>query len=255
MRTRHLFFVLAILCLSCGSNCQSRKSAITVSAAVSLKDAFTEIGVLYKERSGRDVTFNFGSSGALQKQIETGAPVDVYASAGKAQMDALADKVLIDPATRNDFAHNRLVVIVPADAQIKIESLNDLSGSEVRRIAAGNFNTVPAGQYFEEALRKANTLELLRSKLVFGEDVRQVLDYVARGEVDAGLVYETDAKIAGGKVRIGFHVPEDLHDPIVYPIAKVKESKQPDAAREFIDLVRSSDGKAILSKFGFLTSG
>lgn len=254
MWLRFLFFALALLVLSCGSGGtdSAERDPLTVSAAVSLKDAFEEIAVLYKGRTGRDVTFNFGSSGALQKQIETGAPVDVFASAGVAQMDALTKLDLVDSATLGDFARNQLVLIVPADGR-NLASLEELTGSEIKKIAAGNPKTVPAGQYTEQALQKANIADTLRSRMVFGEDVRQVLDYVVRGEVDAGFVYATDAKIAGEKVRLAFTIPEDFHSPIVYPIALVKESKRRDAARQFIELVRGAEGREILKKHGFVT--
>jgi len=254
MWLRFLYFALALLVLSCGSDGvdSAERDPLTVSAAVSLKDAFGEIAVLYKGRTGRDVTFNFGSSGALQKQIETGAPVDVFASAGVPQMDALAKLDLVHPATRGDLARNRLVVIVPADGRA-LESLEELTGAEIKRIAAGNPKTVPAGQYTEQALQKAELADKVRSRMVLGEDVRQVLDYVVRGEVDAGFVYATDAKIAGDRVRVAFTVPEWLHAPIVYPIALVKDSKRPDAARQFIELVRGAEGREILKKHGFVT--
>ena len=223
-----------------------------VSAAISLKDAFNEIGELYEQRTGGKVTFNFGSSGTLQKQIETGAPTDVFASAGDAQMDALEKLGLIDTATRSEIVRNRLVVIVPAGSQ-ELASLSDLTRDGVKRISAGNPKTVPAGQYTEQTLQKANILDILRPRLVFGEDVRQVLDYVARGEADAGFVYSTDAKIAGDKVRVALTVAEELHDPIIYPMAVIKDTKQPEAARRFAEFARSAEAREILQKYGFVT--
>jgi molybdate transport system substrate-binding protein len=225
--------------------------SITVSAAVSLKDALNEIGALYKTKTGRIVNFNFGASGALQKQIETGAPADVFVSAGEQQMNELANKNLIDAATRKDFVLNSLVMIVPAAAKIQISSFSDLTKTEVQKIAVGNPKTVPAGQYTGQILEKLNLKNDLQTKLILAEDVRQVLDYVVRGEVDAGIVYATDARIAGEKVRLAATADSDLHSPILYPIAVIKDSQQKPAAQEFVDLVLSAEGQNILQKYGF----
>ena len=224
---------------------------IVVSAAVSLKDAFEEIGKAFTAKTGTAVTFNFGASGALQRQIEGGAPVDVFASAGEPQMDALASAKAIAEATRRDFARNSLVLIVPAESTLDISRLDDLAAPGIKRIAAGNPKTVPAGQYADEAITASGVGETLRPKLILGEDVRQVLEYVARGEADAGLVYATDAKIAGGKVRVAATVPASSHRPILYPIAVIKDSKNSDAARGFVEFVLSGDGWDILAKYGF----
>lgn len=224
---------------------------MTVSAAVSLKDAFTEIGELYKKKTGKTVNFNFGASGALQKQIETGAPVDVFASAGEKQMDELAAKKLIDADSRKDFARNKLVLIVPQNSVLNLETFDGLSDLRVQKIAVGNPKTVPAGQYTEQFFEKNNLKNALQSKLIFAEDVRQVLDYVVRGETDAGIVYATDAKSADGKIKIVATASETDHDPILYPLALIKDGKQKQNAKEFSDLVLSAEGQAILQKYGF----
>jgi len=239
------------------SGCNSKNSNspknenLTVSAAVSLKDAFTEIGVLYKTKTGKTVNFNFGSSGALQKQIETGAPVDVFASAGEKQMDELAAKNLIEADSRKDFARNKLVLIAPQNSNLNLENFDGLSDLKVQKIAVGNPKTVPAGQYAEQFFEKNNLKNVLQSKLIFAEDVRQVLDYVVRGETDAGIVYATDAKSAEGKIKIVATAPETDHDPILYPVALIKDGKQKQSASEFLDLVLSAEGQAILQKYGF----
>lgn len=235
--------------------CREDKSAneIIVSAAVSLKDAFNEIAQLNEQRNNVKVHFNFGASGALQKQIESGAPVDVFASAGAQQMDQLAAKDLIVTSSRTDFARNVLVLIEPANSSA-IASFADLSKPEVKKIAAGNPKTVPAGQYTEQTLNKLQLLPGIQSKLIYAEDVRQVLDYVVRGEVDAGIVYSSDVLSAGAKVKEVVRAPDDAHDPILYPIAIVKDSKRQDAAQKFIELVLSADGQKILAKYGFLST-
>jgi molybdate transport system substrate-binding protein len=237
---------------SSGSNSDSRTGReITVSSAVSLKDAFREIGRQYEERTGVKVNFNFGASGALQRQIESGAPADVFASAGIPQMDALAKQELIAPETRRDFARNTLVLIVPADSASGIASLADLSGTKVTRLAIGNPKTVPVGRYAEQTLTRLGLWEPLGTRLILAEDVRQALDYVARGEVDAGVVYASDVRATGNRVRIVATAPADSHDPILYPIAVVKASSRQEAARGFIDAVMSDDGRRVLEQHGF----
>jgi len=228
---------------------------ITVSAGASLRDAFQEIGRLYEARTGRHVSFNFGASGALQKQIEAAAPVDVFASAGAQQMDALADKNLIDRDTRRDFARNELVVVTPQTGAPQINSFPDLEAEAVRRVAVGNPRTVPAGQYAEQVFNNLGLAAKLQPKLILAEDVRQVLDYVARGEVDAGVVYRTDAQVAGSSVRIAAVAPESSHEPILYPIAVVRESRNGEAARSFVELVAGAEGQGVLRRYGFRETG
>lgn len=224
---------------------------ITVSAAASLRDAFQEIGRVYEARTGKRISFNFGASGALQKQIEAAAPVDVFASAGAQQMNALADKSLIDRDTRRDFARNELVIVTPQTSAPQINSFPDLDLAAVRRIAVGNPRTVPAGQYAEQVFDRLGLAAKLQPKLILAEDVRQVLDYVARGEVDAGVVYRTDAQVAGSSVRVAAVAPKNSHEPILYPIAVVRESRNREAARAFVELVVGAEGQGILRRYGF----
>ena len=243
--------VLLLSILSCRANGPSSSNELTVSAAVSLKDAFNEIAELSEKRNGTKIRFNYGASGALQKQIESGAPADVFASAGAKQMDDLAAKGFIAPDTRKDFARNSLVLIVPAKSA-GVSSFSDLANPGVKKVAVGNPKTVPAGQYTEQTFNQLELLPQIQTKLIFAEDVRQVLDYVVRDEVEAGVVYSSDALSAGAKVKVVARAPDDSHDPILYPMAIVKDSKQPAAAQQFIDLVLSSAGQAILLKHGFL---
>jgi molybdate transport system substrate-binding protein len=245
-------------CLACrraepsGANRDAQSAReITVSTAVSLKDAFREISKQYEGRVGAKVNFNFGASGALQKQIESGAPVDVFASAGIPQMDALATQGLIAPETRRDFARNTLVLVVPADSTLGITAFADLGGEKVKKLAVGNPKTVPVGQYAEQALTRLGLWRQIEPRLILAEDVRQALDYVARGEVDAGIVYASDVRAAGGRVRTVATAPADSHDPILYPIAVVRASASQEAAKAFIDAVMGDDGQRILEKYGF----
>ena len=224
---------------------------IIVSAAASLKNAFEELAPIYEKQTGVKPAFNFAASGVLQQQIETGAPVDVFASAAQKQMDDLQKKGLIDEATRKDFTGNSLVLIIPSDSKLKIGAFEDLAKPEFARIAIGNPKTVPAGQYAEESLTNLKLWDKLQPRFIMAENVRQVLDYVSRGEVDAGLVYSSDAAIAGDKIRIVTQAPSGTHQEIIYPVAVIKDSKNSDASRKFIDLLLSDTGKRIMAKYGF----
>lgn len=230
---------------------QQAARAITISAAASLQDAFREIGQQYEARTGTRINFNFGASGALQKQIEAGAPVDVFASAGRQQMEALTAQELIAPESRRDFARNTLILIVPANQAPGLKDFADLAGATVKRLAVGNPKTVPAGQYAEQALTRLGLWQRLQPRLVLAEDVRQVLDYVARGEVEAGLVYASDVRADDNRVRVVGGAPAEAHDPILYPIAVVRASKQHQVAQAFIDAVVSDEGQRSLEKRGF----
>ncbi len=227
------------------------QEGITVSAAASLQSAFRDIGKLYESRTSARVNFNFGASGALQKQIESGAPVDIFASAGRPQMDALATQGLILPETRRDFARNTLVLVVPADRAPGITSFPDLVSAKVTRLAVGNPKTVPAGQYAQQSLIRLSLWQQLQPRLILAEDVRQVLDYVARGEVDAGIFYSSDVRTDENRVRFVASAPVDSHDPILYPLAVVRASSRLDAARAFAETVMSEKGQGILEKHGF----
>jgi molybdate transport system substrate-binding protein len=225
---------------------------IVVAAAISLSEAFNEIGRLYHDRTGDTVTFSFASSGELEKQIEAGAPVDAFASAGEKEMDQLQAKQLIDQSTRANFARNSLVLVVPAGSKVALHSFTELQGSSVQRIAIGDPKTVPAGQYAEQLLRNMQLWSKVQSRLVLAENVRQVLDYVVREEVEAGIVYATDVNIAKGKAAVVASAPDQDYGPVLYPIAVVKESSGGQAAKGFVNLVRSPDGVRILAKYGFL---
>jgi molybdate transport system substrate-binding protein len=250
--SRFLLVLLAFALLA--GACQRHPSnELIVSAAVSLKDAFNEIGALYTKRTGRTVRFNFGASGALQKQIESGAPVDVFASAGVKEMDELFEKSLIAGNSRKNFASNRLALIEPPEAP-PLGSFTDLTKPEIKKIAVGNPKTVPAGQYTQQALEHLHLLPSIQPKLIYAEDVHQVLDYVSRGEVDAGVVYSSDADASGKNIKIVAYAADNSHDLILYPIAIIKDSNRREAAQEFIDLVLSAEGHSILVQHGFLSA-
>lgn len=225
---------------------------IVVSAAMSLKSAFEEVGALTASVAGVEhPAFNFGASGDLLAQIRGGAPVDVFAAAAVKDMDALeADGTLL-PGTRIDFAANEIVLIVPAAAKAVVSSFADLVKPAVARIAMVNPKTGPAGHYADEVFASARITDAVRPKLVLAANVRQVLDYTARGEVDAGVVYATDAMTRPHEVAVVAVAPADSHTTIVYPIAVVKESRHQEAARAFLAAVRSEAGQTILARYGF----
>ncbi len=215
---------------------------ITVSAAISLQDAFKDIGANFQKTHPEvKIYFNFAASGVLQKQIEQGAPVDVFASASQVEMDSLDEQGLIISSTRTNFTTNKLVMV--AHSNLTIEELKNLN-----KIAIGNPKTVPAGRYAQAFLENAGIYDMLKPKLIFAENVRQVLDYVERGEVDAGFVYTSDALNSNLSVS---PINAYLYPQIVYPIAVVKGSRQPEVSREFIEYIRSDEGQTILHRYGF----
>jgi molybdate transport system substrate-binding protein len=225
---------------------------LTFSVAISMKDAVETLGRRFVEtRTGVVLRYNFGASGELQKQIEAGAPVDLFVSAAQHQMDELEAKGLIVRASRRIFARNILVAIKPADSALDLSKPADLLDPRVTKIVIGHPKTVPVGQYTEESLRALGLWERLQPKLVLVENVRQALDYVARGEVDAGFVYTTDAAVRPGRVREAFRPPEDTYHPVLYPVAVVKASKHAGLGQAFIDLLLGREGQAVLTRVGF----
>jgi molybdate transport system substrate-binding protein len=197
------------------------------------------------------VRFNFASSGTLQQQIQRGAPVDVFISAADKQMNALATKNLILHSTRRILAHNELVLVVPRMARVPIRNFSDLGSPSVRRIAIGAPASVPAGQYAEQMLRKLGLWNRVQPKAVQGKDVREVLTQVALGNVDAGLVYRTDAATTP-QVRIVKAAPKGSHQSINYPMAVVTSTRNGTTARGFLSFLQTSTAKAILKRRGFL---
>jgi molybdate transport system substrate-binding protein len=223
---------------------------LMVAAASSLTNAFQEIGKEYeKARPGARVLFNFGASGQLLQQISRGAPVDVFASADAETMDRAEKQSLIFRTSRADFTANKLLLIGPGDSTLALGSLADLSAPAVQKISLGNPDSVPVGRYAKAAIEKAGLWQSLSPKFVYTQNVRQSLDYVFRGEVEAGFVYATDAAISPVKVRVALEVPTD--NPIVYPIAAVKGYGSENRALDFIAFVRSEPGQKILDKYGF----
>jgi molybdate transport system substrate-binding protein len=223
---------------------------LVVSAAVSLSNAFKELGGDFeREHADVKVLFNFGASGQLLQQIAHGAPVDVFASADQETMDRAEAQQLILAGTRSNFVRNRLVLIVPGGATSTVSSVEELKRPTVTRIAIGKPDSVPAGRYAQEALELAGLWETLKPKYIYGQNVRQVLDYVERGEVDAGFVYATDAVVAANKVRVVTEA--SVQRPILYPVAVVATSANPARAREFAAFLLSESAQKTLSRYAF----
>lgn len=223
---------------------------LTVSAAASLTNAFQELKPLFeKANPGVNVLNNFAASGALLKQMAEGAPVDVFVSADQETMDQAVEKKLIDVPTRRDFVANSLVMIVPSDSKLGLEKAADLEKQGVERIAVGNPDSVPAGRYTRQSLTQAGLYDALKAKYVLASSVRQVLDYVSRGEVQAGFVYKTDALVAKDKVKIVGEMAG--HSPITYPIAALAASARKAEAKKYMDFLNTPEAQAVLVKYGF----
>lgn len=233
------------------SSSLAQAAELTVSAAASLTNAFKEIAQAYEaQHTGVKVQLNFGASGALLQQIAKGAPVDVFASADQETMDQAQQKGLINTSQRQNFARNALVLIVPSTSSLHFHKLADLNQASIQRIALGNPASVPVGRYGKHALEKAQLWSDLETRIVNAQSVRQALDYVARGEVDAGIVYATDAAIMPDKVRTALNIPLDV--AISYPLAPIAASSNASEAARFSSFILSPAAQAILSKYGFL---
>jgi molybdate transport system substrate-binding protein len=226
-------------------------TSLLISAAASLKEVLVEIQPLYQQSQPNvNISYNFGSSGTLQQQIEQGAPTDIFISADKKQVDTLEQKGLLVTGSRNIIAKNRLVLIVPKNA-VGINSFYSLKDAKVKKIAIGEPRSVPAGQYAQQVLEKLKIWTEVKSKLVFANNVRQVLASVESGNADTGLVYATDAKISN-RVKVVVTADEKYHSPIIYPLAVVKRSKNVNAAKEFSQFLSSNQAKAVFKKYGFI---
>lgn len=252
---RRLLAAYCIFCVMVGLGAPihtggQQASSITVSAAISLKDALDELGHVYEQRHpGAKVTFNYGSSGTLQHQIEQGAPVDIFLSAAEKQMDALESNGLLVAGTRQNLVGNQLILVAPTSSNI-VKNFADLAKPEVKIVALGEPTTVPAGMYARQTLEHLGLLGAVEKKSVYAKDVRAVLTYVETNNADAGIVYQTDARISKS-VRVVATAPKDSHDPIVYPVAVIKGTKDLSTARRFLEFLESAEARAVFEKFGF----
>lgn len=239
-----------ILAAACVGMPAAQADELTVSAAASLTNAFNDIGKDFEAaHPGMHVVFNFAASDVLLRQIEQGAPADVFASADEVTMDRAASAARIETSTRHDFAANRLVLIVPVGDALP-QALDDLrSARRYRHIAVGNPDSVPAGRYAKQALTESGVWDAIQAQLVQAQNVRQALDYVARNEADAGFVYATDAATQKSKVAVALTVATAT--PVRYPIAAVKSSQHAAQAREFVEFMLTARSRVTLQKYGF----
>ena len=232
----------------------SESVTLTVSVAASVQDAMKEVQKAYQAEAPHvSVTYNFGSSGSLAQQIAHGAPVDVFLSASNRWMDELETKGQLAEGSHQKLLQNTMVLIVPkgnTTNRVNIDGFSDLEADSLSKVAIGEPESVPAGGYAREVLTTFNLFELLQSKVVFGKDVRQVLSYVATGNVDAGLVYATDALVSD-QVQVVAIAPATSHAPIVYPVAVVKDRPNVEAAQAFVDFLASETVAKIFAKYGF----
>jgi len=227
---------------------------LIVSAAASLTNAFQEMKPQFEAANpGTTLKFNFAASGVLFRQITEGAPVDVFVTADQETMNRADAKGLLLAGTRRDFTANTLVLVVPSANKAKVAAVADLTRPEVTAIAVGATATVPVGRYTQEALEKQELWRTLQPRFVQAESVRQVLDYVSRGEVDAGFVYQSDALVAARQVKVVQTLTG--HSPITYPLAVLAESKSQETAKAFADFVAGDKGQAVLDKYGFKRIG
>lgn len=229
------------------------KVNLTISAAASLKDALTEVKTLYlAEKPKTTLTINFAGSGALQQQIEQGADVDLFFSAATKNMNTLKDKgFLIDSTVRN-LLGNKLVLVAPNDSKVPVNSSFSVvvTDASIKKIALGEPKTVPAGDYAQQVFTFLNIMDKVNEKVVYAQDVRQVLNWVETGNVDAGVVYLTDAKIST-KVTVIATASEESHKAIVYPAALIKTTNNYTASRDFLNFLTSDKAKAVFDKYGF----
>ncbi len=228
----------------------AQAAELIVSAAASLTNGFRDVGKLFEaDNPGHKVVLNFASSDVLLAQVTKGAPVDVLATADMESMDRAEKHGLLAPGTRRTLLRNALVLIVPAASTTKLTGLSSLEDAAVRRIAIGNPASVPAGRYARAAMEKVGIWSKLEPKLILAQNVRQALDYVARGEVDAGLVYATDALIMKDKVRVTAEAPTPI--PILYPVALVKDSRNRALAESFAKFLGSDAAQRVFARYRF----
>ncbi|MGG3469417.1 molybdate ABC transporter substrate-binding protein [Neobacillus pocheonensis] len=256
-----LFLLLFLTLAGCSSNEQGKqptekkqtapekKVELTVSAAASLQDALTEITSNFNKKHGNiKINYNFGASGALQQQISQGAPVDLFFSAAEDKFDTLVNDGLIDKKNGIDLVGNELVLVVPKESAKGIHTIEDMKKAD--KISLGTPESVPAGAYAKEVLGKLNIWSIVEGKIVYAKDVRQVLTYVETGNVDAGMVYKTDA-LTSSKVKIAATADEKTHTPIIYPVGVIKASTHQKEDMLFYDYLQTKEAMKVFEKYGF----
>jgi molybdate transport system substrate-binding protein len=259
MDRRRLFALMfgAVLALSAatGPACAQVKEPL-VFAAASMKTALDEVAGQWRRESGKKVVISYAASNTLVKQIEQGAPADIFISADLDWMDYGQQKNLIDAQTRSNLLGNRIVLVAPKDSTLKVNITRgfDLASAlKGGRLAMGNVDSVPAGKYGKAALEKLGAWDGVKDKIAQADNVRAALALVSLGEAPLGIVYQTDAA-SDPSVKIVATFPEDSHPPIIYPIALTRTSTNPDA-RAFLSYIRSAAAKPAFEREGFTVLG
>jgi len=227
---------------------------VNLAAAASLKECMNEIIQQYQQANPEiKIVPNYEASGKLQMQIENGAPADLFISANRDKMNLLEKKGLLQPGTRCDLLENKVVLIVPADSKLQLASFQDLATGKLgeKSIAVGDPKVVPAGKYAAEIFKNLKIADAVMPKTVFAQNVRAVLTFVARGEVEAGVVYETDAKLMSDKVRIAAQAPAGSHSPVVYPAAVIAAGAAKAEGEKFLAYLKMPAAAAVFQKYGF----
>ncbi|MFT0803577.1 molybdate ABC transporter substrate-binding protein [Bacillus swezeyi] len=257
MLTGMAVLMAAVMLIGCqaekggSGDARSEEVQLTVSAAASLKDVLTELASDYeKDHANVSVKFNFGSSGALQQQIEQGAPADLYFSAAEDKFNRLVEKGLIAKNDSVKLLENGLVLIVPKGKTQQVNSFQDLTKDSVEKLAIGTPESVPAGKYGKETLTNLHLWSKVQPKLVYGKDVRQVLSYIETGNADAGIVYQTDA-LASDQAKTVETAAGNLHTPIIYPLGIVKNTKHREQSEAFYKFLQSDKAIRAMEKYGF----
>jgi molybdate transport system substrate-binding protein len=226
----------------------NQRLQITVAAASDLTAAFEEIGREFEATQNIKVVFVFGSTGMLTRQIENGAPMDLFAAANVAYVNQLEQKGLIVPDTKAIYARGRITLWTTADSPLKVETVSDLTGPEIKRVAIANPDHAPYGLAAKQALESAGVWESVKPKLVYADNIRQTLQYAETGNVDVSIVALSLSQQSKGRWTL---VPEQLHQPIDQGLAVIKSTHNEQAARAFASFVTGPRGKEILGKYGF----
>jgi molybdate transport system substrate-binding protein len=242
------FLLVLVYFAGCNPSSQTETGEIHVAAAADLTPAFEEIAREFESAHKTKVVFSFGSTGMLTRQIENGAPMDVFAAASVDFIEQLEQKGLILSETKAVYARGRITLWVPKDSQLKIEKLTDLTRDDVKRIAIANPDHAPYGMAARDALQSAGIWEAVKSKLVYGENIRQTLQFAETGNVEVAIVALSLSIKSDGRWSL---IPAELHKPINQGLAVIKGAKNEKAARDFAAFVTGPSGQAILAKYGF----
>ena len=248
-----LLLIISLLSLNCSRSTQTNGQAtppeINVAAAANLTDAFTEMGKEFTARTGTRVTFSFGGSADLERQVENGAPFDVFASADVENVEKLNGKGLLTPATNHVYARGRLVLWIPPGSSLKLNQVEQITRAEVERIAVAKPDLAPYGRATIETLRALNLWPQVESKIIYGQNVVQAKQYAATGNAEVAFIPLALVKAGEGQT---IEIDERLHQPIDQAIAVIKDSNKQQAAQRFLDFVLSTEGQALLESYGYV---